>query len=132
MDERLNLRLGEFEHALEDFSKALSIQPELFPELVADTLKSGWIQKFEFTTELMWKTLKDYCFIKLGLDEMSPKRAVKRFFESGACDYTLYETLLGSWTCATRSATCTRKRYSKKQLPACWKRERPIPGSSIS
>ena len=95
MDERLNLRLKEFERALEDFSKALSIQPELFPDLVADTLKSGWIQKFEFTTELMWKTLKDYCFVKLGLDVMSPKRAVKSFFESGACDYALYETLLG-------------------------------------
>ena len=44
--------------------------------------KAGLIQTFEFTFELAWKTLKDYCETE-GFDVPSPRVAIKQAFQSG-------------------------------------------------
>jgi len=50
------------EAALSNFRDSLTLEPALFPELVADNIKSGQIQKFEFTAELLWKTVQAFLY----------------------------------------------------------------------
>jgi hypothetical protein len=52
------VELNDLEATLSNFREALTLEPAIFPELVADTVKSGQIQKFEFTVELLWKTVQ--------------------------------------------------------------------------
>jgi hypothetical protein len=54
METKFTRKLNDLEAALSNFHDALTLEPSLFPELVADNIKSGQIQKFEFTVELLW------------------------------------------------------------------------------
>jgi len=44
--------------------------------------KEGIIQRFEYTFELAWKTLKDKLFYE-GYDEKTPRSVIRRAFETG-------------------------------------------------
>jgi len=45
-------------------------------------LKNGQVQKFEFTTELLWKMLKAFLLEWHGIDAASPKEVIRRYFDS--------------------------------------------------
>jgi nucleotidyltransferase substrate binding protein (TIGR01987 family) len=66
----------------------------LFPALVADTIESGQIQKFEFTVELLWKTVQVFLLEVDGVDVVTPKSVAKEFVEAGYCDYGTYELFI--------------------------------------
>ncbi len=68
---------------LEDFEKALSrLNESLGQKKFSDLEKDGVIQRFEFTFELSWKTMKDYLEDQ-GFNEVaSPKKAIKKAFKS--------------------------------------------------
>lgn len=94
METKLARKLSDLEAALSNFSAALTLEPELFPELVADNIKSGQIQKFEFTVELLWKTVQVFLFQVDGVDVATPKSVAKEFVEAGYCDYGTYELFI--------------------------------------
>lgn len=46
--------------------------------------KEGVIQRFEYTMELAWKTLKDYLESEnVVLDQITPRTVIRRAFEAG-------------------------------------------------
>src|SRR5437879_7120297 len=74
-----------FEH----FEKALLLLREALvqPDRLSDLEKEGAIQRFEYTVELAWKTLKDYLEASgVALDQKTPKHVVKQAFVSNLID----------------------------------------------
>lgn len=68
----------------EDYKKAvLRMQEALGKKNFSELEKDGVIQRFEFTFELAWKTLKDYLEDQSFADISSPKKAIQKAFESG-------------------------------------------------
>jgi nucleotidyltransferase substrate binding protein (TIGR01987 family) len=70
----------------ENFQRAIKLLQEV-PELDINKLsyleKEGIIQRFEFTLELAWKTLKDKMeYDGLVLDKISPKVVLKEAFQA--------------------------------------------------
>lgn len=94
METKFTRKLKDLEAALTNFRDALTLEPALFPELVADNIKSGQIQKFEFTVELLWKTVQVFLFEVDGVDVVTPKSVAKEFVEAGYCDYETYELFI--------------------------------------
>jgi nucleotidyltransferase substrate binding protein (TIGR01987 family) len=94
METKLTRKLNDLQAALTNFRDALTLEPALFPELVADNIKSGQIQKFEFTVELLWKTIQVFLFEVDGIDVVTPKAVAKEFVEAGYCDYEAYELFI--------------------------------------
>ena len=82
----LNKAISEFELSLHaDFSK--------YNTLETDWIKNGQIQKFEFCTELFWKTAKIYLF---SLEEKiyTPKLTIKTLFQYQLISEDLYLGLM--------------------------------------
>jgi nucleotidyltransferase substrate binding protein (TIGR01987 family) len=74
----------------ENFQRAIKLLQEV-PGLELHTLslleKEGIIQRFEFTLELAWKTLKDKMeFDGIILDKISPKMVLKEAFKTKYID----------------------------------------------
>lgn len=94
METKFTRKLNDLEAALVNFRDALTLEPASFPELVADNIKSGQIQKFEFTIELLWKTVQAFLFEIDGIDVVTPKSVAKEFVKAGYCDYAAYEIFI--------------------------------------
>src|SRR6266568_9694166 len=94
METKFTRKLNDLEAALANFRDSLTLEPALFPDLVADNIKSGQIQKFEFTVELLWKTVQVFLFEIDGVDVVTPKSVAKEFVEAGYCDYDDYELFI--------------------------------------
>jgi nucleotidyltransferase substrate binding protein (TIGR01987 family) len=75
MNEKKKEALRKFEQALSRLAEAVAAAPS---SLQADAV----IQRFEFTFELLWKTLKIY-LIDLGIETKSPKETLKATFKQG-------------------------------------------------
>ena len=72
----------ELKHSFDKFNSAISRLEEGI-EISKDKLdEDGVIQRFEFTFELMWKTLKLY-LLQEGIITNSPKEALKEAFKFG-------------------------------------------------
>ena len=74
----------------ENFQRSIKLLQEV-PGLDLNTLslleKEGIIQRFEFTLELAWKTLKDKMeFDGIILDKISPKMVLKEAFKTKYID----------------------------------------------
>lgn len=94
METKFTRKLKDLEAALSNLRDSLTLEPALFPDLVADNIKSGQIQKFEFTVELLWKTVQVFLFEVDGVDVNTPKSVAKEFVEAGHCDYETYELFI--------------------------------------
>jgi nucleotidyltransferase substrate binding protein (TIGR01987 family) len=94
METKLTRKLSDLAAALSNFRDALTLEPSLFPEVVADNIKSGQIQKFEFTVELLWKTVQVFLYEMDGIDAVTPKSVAKEFVEAGYCNYEVYELFI--------------------------------------
>jgi len=94
METKLTRKLSDLAAALSNFRDALTLEPSLFPEIVADNIKSGQIQKFEFTVELLWKTVQVFLYEMDGIDVVTPKSVAKEFVEAGYCNYEDYELFI--------------------------------------
>ena len=94
METKVGRKLIDLEAALSNFRDSLTLEPALFPELVADTVKSGQIQKFEFTIELLWKTVQAYLYEVDGIDVVTPKSVAKEFVEAGYVEHDTYELFI--------------------------------------
>jgi nucleotidyltransferase substrate binding protein (TIGR01987 family) len=94
MEMKLKPKIEELKRALENFDDSMKIDLNLFPDIVKDSVESGQIQKFEFSCELLWKTIKAFLYEIEGLDINTPKGAIKEFFNSGYVSYEEYELLM--------------------------------------
>jgi nucleotidyltransferase substrate binding protein (TIGR01987 family) len=69
---------------LQNYSRALSLLRsaiERGPDALNDLEKEGTVQRFEYTVELAWKSLKDYLeFSGVELSFVTPKSVVKAAF----------------------------------------------------
>ena len=67
----------------ENFEKALLLLREALVDVesLSQLEKGGAVQRFEFTSELAWKTLKDYLeFNGVVLDQITPSSVIKQAF----------------------------------------------------
>ncbi len=68
----------------ENFERAFGLLGEAFaqsPEEMSDLEKEGAIQRFEYTFELAWKTLKDYLvYSGVVFDQITPRSVIKQAF----------------------------------------------------
>ena len=92
--ERFLLLFNDLSLAITSFEKGLQIDLSKFEELEQDMLKNGQIQKFEYSIELLWKTLKKYFEVKRSTIVLYPKDAVKAFFAEEAIDEEVYLSLM--------------------------------------
>lgn len=77
LDIRWKQRFENFERAYNLLKSALDIGVEN----LSDLEKEGTIQRFEYTLELSWKTLKDYLeFNQVKLDQPTPRNVIKEAF----------------------------------------------------
>jgi nucleotidyltransferase substrate binding protein (TIGR01987 family) len=82
------MRDTRWEQRLENFEKAARLLAEAVEDRAIDTLndleQEGVVQRFEYTFELAWKTVKDYMEHQgLQLDEQSPRAVIKAAFAAG-------------------------------------------------
>ncbi|MEJ5166607.1 MAG: HI0074 family nucleotidyltransferase substrate-binding subunit [Thermoanaerobaculia bacterium] len=77
--EKLNFRIREFERALNSLKEVLK---EPYSVIVRDST----IKRFEYTFDLMWKSLKDYLNFSEGILCNSPKKCFREAFSVGIID----------------------------------------------
>ena len=75
---------------LEDFEKAIKRLKDAYQETLKHKgdeyytfFRDSTIQRFEFTVEIMWKTLKSFLFEYAGIECKSPKGCIREFFSAG-------------------------------------------------
>ncbi len=72
-----------WQQRLEDFSNALQrLQDGLEIHSPGDLERDGVIQRFEFTFELAWKTMKDFLEYQGIQDTASPKNVLRKAFQN--------------------------------------------------
>jgi nucleotidyltransferase substrate binding protein (TIGR01987 family) len=75
---RWKQRFDNFEKAWRLLHAALDGRPL---DSLSDLEKEGVIQRFEYTFELAWKTLKDYLdYSGVALDQLTPRAVIKAAF----------------------------------------------------
>ncbi len=83
----------------ENFSKAIALLGEALEARPIDEYsrleQEGIVQRFEYTFELAWKTLKDKLLYE-GYDEKTPRSVIRRAFEAGYLTEDETETWLDS------------------------------------
>ncbi len=77
----MDVRLSAFSEAVAGFDYLVHVDLQALgaqvDERIIDGLQNGMVQKFEYTTELCWKSLKIFLKTHEGIDEASPKKVVK-------------------------------------------------------
>ncbi len=68
--------------ALERLKKAFDRLKEALPQVKDELDRDGVIQRFEFTVELFWKTLK-LILAYQGIECASPRKCIKEAFRAG-------------------------------------------------
>lgn len=94
MEKRVIYKISQLESGLNNFEESLGIDTSEFSPILIDSVKSGRVQKFEFCTELLWKTLKVYLYEVNGIDCKSPKQTIKEFYNTGYISSEEYEDLI--------------------------------------
>lgn len=82
-----------FETAMNSLEDALRLDLTKFSKAEVDVIKNGQIQKFEYCSELMWKTLQAYINEVVGEDVNGPKPAVKAALSNNLTDNDNYQIL---------------------------------------
>jgi len=94
----MDVRLSAFADALDGFSYLVSLDMaelgKTLDERIIDGLENGKAQKFEYTVELCWKTIKQALRALEGIDEASPKKVIKAWYLAGYLDERDYLRLL--------------------------------------
>ncbi len=80
-------QMRDLEAALSNFRNALNLEPALFPDLVADSIKSGQIKKFEFTVELLWKTVQVFLLEVDGIREVLFMKIPRLYHETSVWNF---------------------------------------------
>ena len=75
-------QISRWQQRLKDFREVRNrLQEALLRNEFDELEKDGVIQRFEFTFELAWKTLKDYLEDQGVADAVSPKKVLQKAFQ---------------------------------------------------
>jgi nucleotidyltransferase substrate binding protein (TIGR01987 family) len=73
-----------WQQRFQNFERAFLLLKEAMEsplETLSDLEKEGVIQRFEYTFELAWKTLKDYIeYMGIKLEQIAPRQVIKEAF----------------------------------------------------
>lgn len=72
---------------MEQLEKALSRLKEVLAMPQSDVVRDSAIQRFEFTLDLAWKTVKTYLEEKNGIICVSPKECLREAYRQGLVAY---------------------------------------------
>ena len=75
--------IGDFEKALKRLKGAYELANLMRNKEYYDFFRDSAIQRFEFTTEVMWKSLKEFLREKEGIVCKSPKSCIRELFSVG-------------------------------------------------
>lgn len=78
--------VNKFEIKLKNYKKAVNRLREgldIIQDNNCDIVKDGIIQRFEFVTELSWKTAREYLMLEGEIDINSPKSTMKAVYRIG-------------------------------------------------
>ena len=84
-------KLKQFQAALAGFTALLATDLLPFDETVADGLRNGQLQKFEYCAELAWKSIRAFLLVHDGVEVQSPKAAMKAFYRLNHLNEREYE-----------------------------------------
>lgn len=88
----------------------------LFDSIITDGVKNGRIQKFEYCTELLWKTIKRFLLVVHGIETVSPKTAVKELYSIGHVTVEEYEVLCSMIDARNMLSHVYREEYFEEVL----------------
>lgn len=91
---RLQLLYNDLVTAILSFERSLDIELKKFTEFEADIIRNGQIQKFEYTIELLWKTLKKFFEVRREKIFLYPKDVIKACFAEEIIDEGNYIILI--------------------------------------
>ena len=91
---RLQLLFNDLLVAILSLERSLEIDLTKFSEFETDIIKNGQIQKFEYTIELLWKTLKKFFEVKREKVFLYPKDVIKACFAEDIIDENSYLILI--------------------------------------
>lgn len=97
--EKYTLKLRTYHRAIISFEKSLQLDLNDYPQDVAEVIKNGQIQKFEFSCEYTWKIVKQYLIEVHKIDAKSPAIVIKEFYLLGMINdeqYTLFFKMIES------------------------------------
>jgi nucleotidyltransferase substrate binding protein (TIGR01987 family) len=82
------MKTTRWQQRFENFDRAYNLLGGVFQNKkmaeFSDLEKEGIIQRFEFTFELAWKTLKDYLeYTGVKLEQITPRHVIKMAFAAG-------------------------------------------------
>ncbi len=83
----------QLRNALYDMETSLNIDLSAFDVYVRDMLREGQVQKFQFSFEVLWKTIKTYLRRFHGIVVSSPKQSIKEIFNERIIDEETYDSL---------------------------------------
>lgn len=93
---RLQLLYNDLLVAVSSLEKSLDISLIKFTEFESDVIKNGQMQKFEYTVELLWKTLKKFFEVKREKIFLYPKDVIKACFAENIIDENNYLILISA------------------------------------
>lgn len=79
--------MTKLELLMADFEKAVHRLEEVLSMPKSDVVRDSAIQRFEFTLDLAWKTLKAHLEENFGVVVASPKKCFREAFHQGIIDY---------------------------------------------
>ncbi len=79
----LKKRIEDFEKAVKRLKNAYEQTLKHKEDEYYTFFRDSTIQRFEFTVEIMWKTLKSFLYEYAGIDCKSPKGCIRDFFSAG-------------------------------------------------
>ena len=79
-------KIAMFRKAVQGFAAVLAMDLTSLEPVLADAVRNGAVQKFEFCCEISWKTIKAFLYEIHGIDARTPKSAMKEFFLAGCFD----------------------------------------------
>lgn len=91
--ESYKLKFERLQEAVKGLEDSLNIDLTRFSETEIDAIRNGQAQKFEYCTELLWKTMQAYLKDKIGEDVNGPKPVIKSFYANKLIDEKTYEQL---------------------------------------
>ena len=79
--------MSKFEAITSQLNQAVARLEEVLEMESSDVIKDSAIQRFEFSLDLAWKTLKAFLEEKKGVLVNSPKEAFREAFRQGLIEY---------------------------------------------
>jgi len=90
----LEKKVHDFDSALKRLEEALRIALQHKGEDTYSFFRDSSIQRFEFTLEIAWKSVKTFLLEYEGVECRSPKGCIREFFSAGYLDEAETTTML--------------------------------------